>query len=73
MNKCILMHKCYLTDLFQTNNSIHQYKSCQSNNLHVAMEQFTTHAKHTFLVYNSVSVIFYMFLCFNMHFMILAF
>ncbi len=36
MNKCILMYKClnnlapcYLTDLFQTNNS------CQSNNLHV--------------------------------------
>ncbi len=42
MNKCILLYKClnnlapcYLTDLFQTNNTIHQYRSCQSNNLHV--------------------------------------
>ncbi len=26
---------CYLTDLFQTNNSIHQYITCQSNDLHV--------------------------------------
>ncbi len=45
MNKCILMYKClnnltpcYLTDLFQTNNSIHQYRTRgtrHSNNLHV--------------------------------------
>ncbi len=42
MNKCILMYKClnnlvpyYLTDLFQTNNSILQYRTCQSNNVHV--------------------------------------
>ncbi len=42
MNKCILMYKClnnlapyHLTDLFQTNNSIHQYRTHQSNNLHV--------------------------------------
>ncbi len=34
MNKCILMYKClnnlapcYLTDLFQTNNNIHQYRT----------------------------------------------
>ncbi len=40
--KCILMYKClnnlaqcYLTDLLQTNNSIHQYRTRQSNNLHV--------------------------------------
>ncbi len=42
MNKCILMYKClynlapcYLTDLFQTINSIHQYRTHRSNNLHV--------------------------------------
>ncbi len=42
MNKCILMNKClnniapcYLTDLLQVNNNIHQYRTCQSNNLHV--------------------------------------
>ncbi len=42
MNKYILMYKClnnlapcYLTDLFRTNNSIHQYRTRQSNNLHV--------------------------------------
>ncbi len=42
MNKCILRYKClnnlapcYLTDLFQTNNSIHQCRTCQSNNLDV--------------------------------------
>ncbi len=42
INKCILMYKClnnlapcYLTDLFQTNNNIYQYRSSQSNNFHV--------------------------------------
>ncbi len=42
MKKCILMYKylnnlapCYLTDLCQTNNNIHQYRTRQSNNLHV--------------------------------------
>ncbi len=42
MNKCILMYKClnslspcYLTGLFPTSNNIHQYRTCQSNNLHV--------------------------------------
>ncbi len=42
MNKCILIYKClnnlapcYLTDLFQTNYSIYQYRTHQSNNLHV--------------------------------------
>ncbi len=40
MNKCILMYKClnnlvpcYLTDMFETNNSIHQYRTHKSNNL----------------------------------------
>ncbi len=37
INKCILMYKCcylapcYFTDLFQTNNNIHQYRTRQSN------------------------------------------
>ncbi len=42
MNKCILMYKClnnlspcYLTDMLQTNNNIHQYRTWQSNNLHL--------------------------------------
>ncbi len=45
MNKCILMYNClnnsnniapcYPTDLFQTNNNINQYRTRQSNNLHV--------------------------------------
>ncbi len=47
MNKGILMYKClntlapcYLTNLFQTNNSIHQYRTRQSNNLHVDKSKF---------------------------------
>ncbi len=56
MNKCILMYKClnnlapcYLTDLFQTNNSIHQYRTGQSNNLHVVKSKVEyTNRSYTF-------------------------
>ncbi len=36
MYKCLnKLAPCYFTDLFQTNNNIHQYRTRQANNLHV--------------------------------------